>query len=138
MSPHQRTLSPKPTLVEGGVELPVGPRPEHLEREDMMQHIAWIGWLVAGLMLLQTAAVGLAAPTATNPLEGHLLQHSMGTFHLYHGGLKFAIQTADIGDQVIEAIPTASSAQWEALFGAAPALRPVLPSGLPEPFPGYS
>jgi hypothetical protein len=103
----------------------------------MMQRIGWIGWLVAGLMLLHNAAVGLAAPTA-NPLEGHLLQHSSGTFYLYRGGLKFAIQMADMGDQVIDAIPTASSAQWEALFGAAPALRPVLPPGLPEPFPGYS
>jgi hypothetical protein len=102
------------------------------------KHVRWLGWLLAGLFLLQSAAAGLAAPAAANPLEGRLLQHSDGRWYVYHAGLKFAVQVADIGDQVIEAIPTASSTQWEALFGAGPALRPVLPPGLPEPVPGYS
>jgi hypothetical protein len=57
---------------------------------------------------------------------------------VYHDGLKFAVQVADLGDHVIEAIPTASSAQWDALFGAAPTFRPALPPRLPEPVPGYS
>jgi hypothetical protein len=43
-----------------------------------------------------------------------------------------------MGDQVIEAIPTASPVQWEALFGAAPAFSPVVPPSRPDPIPGYS
>jgi hypothetical protein len=57
---------------------------------------------------------------------------------VYHAGLKFAVQVADVGDQLIEAIPTASPSQWEALFGAGPALTPIQPPGLPQPAPGYS
>ena len=118
----------------------------------IMKRIRWSGWLLAGMLLLHNAAVGLAAPTGSNPLEGHLLQDGGGTFYLYHDGVKFAIQLAELGDQVIGAIPTASSSQWDALFtgdaalkpvqsgaGAGPAghLEPVLP-GQPAPFPGYS
>jgi hypothetical protein len=57
---------------------------------------------------------------------------------LYHGGLKFTAPVAEMGDQVIEAIPTASPVQWEALFGAAPAFSPVVPPSRPDPIPGYS
>ncbi len=103
-----------------------------------MKRIGWMGWLVTSLLLLQNAQTGLAAPTYGNPLEGHLLQHSTGAFYVYHAGLRFKIESADVGDQVIEAIPTASSAEWQALFGAVPALRPAVPPAVPEPFPGYS
>jgi hypothetical protein len=111
-----------------------------------MKRSGWIGWLLASLLLLQNAATGLAAPAGGNPLEGHLLHDSTGTFYLYHGGLKFAVQVADLGDQVMEAIPTASSTQWETLFGTLPSgpgsgpagrLEPA-PPGQPVPFPGYS
>jgi threonine/homoserine/homoserine lactone efflux protein len=116
-----------------------------------MKRMSWTGWLLAILLLLQNAAVGLSALTSTDPLEGHLLQYS-GTFYLYHNGLRFAVQLDEIGDQVVGAIPTATSSQWDALFagdtvfkaapsgaGAGPAghLEPV-PPGQPEPFPGYS
>jgi hypothetical protein len=111
---------------------------EHPDKEDMMHRVGWMGWLVAGLLLLQNAATGLAAPTGSNLLEGQLLQHSSGSAYVYHDGLKFAVQIADLGDGPIDAIPTASAAQWEGLFGAVPVLRPVPPSGVPEPFPGYS
>ena len=116
-----------------------------------MKRIGWMGWLLAGLLLLQNAAAGLAAPAATNPLEGHLLQHSDGSWYLYHGGLKFAVQVADLSDAVIQAIPTASPDQWEGWFSGPP---PVTPAGVPQhapageyapaapghpvPFPGYS
>jgi hypothetical protein len=115
--------------------------------------MSWTGWLLAILLVLQNAAVGLSAPTGTDPREGHLLQDSgNGTFYLYHNGLKFAVQLAEMGDQAIGAIPTATSSQWDALFagdtvlkaapsgaGAGPAghLEP-LPPRQPEPFPGYS
>jgi len=106
---------------------------------------------VAAVLLLQNAAVGVAAPSDANPLEGRLLQHSTGTFYVYHGGFKFPVQVADLGDEVIQAIPTASMNQWANLFidtrpvtpaGAsqhAPAgeYTPALP-GQPVPFPGYS
>jgi hypothetical protein len=104
----------------------------------MMKRVGWMGWLLAGLLLLQHAATGLTAPAGDNLLEGHLLQHSGGTWYVYHGGLKFTVHVAELGDEVIEAIPTAQPAQWEALFGAVPAPRPGLPPGVPEPFPGYS
>jgi hypothetical protein len=103
-----------------------------------MKRVAWMGWLVAGLLLLENAATGLAAPAEGNPLEGTLLQHSTGAFYVVHGGLKFAVQVAEISDPVIEAIPTASSSQWEALFANTSNVAPVLPSRNPQPFPGYS
>jgi hypothetical protein len=103
-----------------------------------MKRIGWMGWLLAGLLLLQNAAAGLAAPAGGDPLEGHLLQHTNGALYLYHGGLKFVVQVADLGDPVIEAIPAASSEQWDALLGAAPGPRPALPPTAPTPFPGYS
>ena len=111
-----------------------------------MKRIGWMtGWLLAGLLLLQNAALGLAAdeggaPAAdsSNPLEEHLLQHSSGTLYVYHAGSKFTLSLADLGDQVIEAIPAASAGQWEALFGGTPTLAPVQPSRNPQPFPGYS
>jgi hypothetical protein len=99
-----------------------------------MKRLRWAGWLVAGLLLLQNATVALTAPTVANPLEGHLLQHSSGTFYVYHGGLKFGVQIAELGDQVIDAIPAASADQWNTLFGPTPAVLPLPRS--PEPFPG--
>ena len=103
-----------------------------------MRDVRWMGRLLAGLGLLQSARSGPAAPADGNPLEGRLLQRSDGNWYVYHAGLKFAVQVADVGDQVIEAIPTASSTQWEALFGAGPTLTPIQPPGLPQPVPGYS
>jgi hypothetical protein len=103
-----------------------------------MKRFAWTGWLVAGLVLLHNASVALGAPTADNPLEGRLLQHTGGTFYVYHAGLKFTVQVAELGDKVIDAIPAASEDEWEALFGA---VRTPLPWPIPrnpEPFPGYS
>ena len=116
-----------------------------------MKRIGWIGWHLAGLLLVQNVATGLAASAASNPLEGHLLQHSSGTWYLYHDGLKFAVQVADLGDAVIGAIPTASPDQWDGWFSGP---SPVTPTGVPQhapageytpalpgqpvPFPGYS
>ena len=116
-----------------------------------MKRGTWAGWLVAGLLLLHNAAAALAAP-APNPLEGQLLQQSNGAFFLYHDGLKFQLPVADVGDRVIDAIPTATADQWNALFtsnqGTTPAPSDGLqqiagqhypaPPGQPEPFPGYS
>jgi len=115
------------------------------------RRIAWLGWLFAGLLLVQTAVTGLAAPSSISPLEGRLLQQSGGAFYVYHAGVKFPVQLADMGDQVLGAIPTATSSQWDTLFGgdtlvkpvpsggAGPAghLEPALP-GEPAPFPAYS
>jgi len=115
-----------------------------------MHRISWMGWLLAGLLLLQNAAVGLAAP-ASNPLEGRLLHDSSGTFYLYHDGFKFPVQVAELGDAVIQAIPTAAPERWLSVFTETPAVAPAgapqpapageyapaLP-GQPAPFPGYS
>jgi hypothetical protein len=103
-----------------------------------MNRYAWTGWLVAGLLLLQNASVALSAPSTANPLEGSLLQHTSGTFYVYHAGLKFAVQVADLGDTVIDAIPVATADEWAALFSAAPTLRPFPFPRNPQPFPGYS
>jgi len=70
-----------------------------------MKRVSWTGWLVAGLLLVQSAATGLAAPADGNPLGRRLLQRSDGTWYVFHAGLKFTVQAADIGDQVIDAIP---------------------------------
>jgi hypothetical protein len=97
------------------------------------------GWLLAGLLFVQNAALGLTASAeSSNPLEGHLLQHSSGTVYVYHAGSKFTLSLADLGDQVIEAIPTASASQWMALFDNTTTLAPVEPTRNPQPFPGYS
>ena len=116
-----------------------------------MKRSIWAGWLLPGLLLLHNAAAGLAAP-APNPLEGRLLQQSNGTFYLYHDGLKFLLPLADVGDGVIDAIPTATADQWNAMFAANQSTTPApsgglqqiagqhypAPPGQPEPFPGYS
>jgi hypothetical protein len=48
--------------------------------------MSWTGWLLPGLLLLQNAAAGLAAPAGGDPLEGHPLQHTDGSFYLYMVG----------------------------------------------------
>jgi hypothetical protein len=86
--------------------------------------------------LAHNAAAGLAAPIGANPIEGRLLhQSSSGDWHVYHNELEFAIQRADVGDEVIDAIPAASPSQWTDLFTGSPGVRPVRPTGVPEPFP---
>jgi hypothetical protein len=104
-----------------------------------MKRMHWIGWLLAGLLVLQNSAIGLGAPAGGNPLEGRLLHDSIGTFYVYHAGAKFKLELAEMGDRVIDSIPTASSSQWEALFfGGTPAVKLLPPPINPEPFPGYS
>ena len=116
-----------------------------------MKRVSWTGWFIAGLLLLQNTIVVLAAPTATNPLEGHLLRHSTGTWYVYHNGIKFALEAAEVGDQVIDAIPAASTEQWDSFFNTSFTVTPAGPRpqapagehspaspGQPEPFPGYS
>ncbi|MBV9354902.1 MAG: hypothetical protein JO023_05190 [Chloroflexi bacterium] len=116
-----------------------------------MRRITWAGWAVAGLLLLHNAAVGLAA-SGPNPLEGRLLQESNGTFYLYHDGFKFLLASADVGDSVIDAIPTATTDQWNTMFTTSEGSTAAPSSGLeeiagqhspaapgqPAPFPGYS
>src|SRR5207302_10942285 len=106
--------------------------------DSVMNRCAWTGWLVAGRLLLQNASVALTAPGVANPLEGKLLEHTAGTFYVYHAGLKFAVQVAELGDAVIDAIPAATADEWDALFVAAPTLRPLPLPRNPVPFPGYS
>jgi hypothetical protein len=116
-----------------------------------MRRIAWAGWALAGLLLLYNASIGLAA-SGPNPLEGRLLQESNGAFYLYHNGFKFLIAPADVGDGVIDAIPTATPDQWNTLFTTSEGSTATPSSGLDEiagqhypavpgqlaPFPGYS
>ena len=99
-----------------------------------MKRLSWIGWLVAGLLLAQNAAIGVAAPASTNPLEGRLLEHSDGNFYVYHDGVKFTVQPATTGDRVIDAIPSASEAQWDTLFAATAPQAPSAPSN-PAAYP---
>jgi hypothetical protein len=97
-------------------------------------HFNWFGWLFAGLLLAQNAAPGQAAPASSNPLEGRLLEHSNGNFFVYHDGVKFTVQPANTGDQVIEAIPTASETQWSSFFtSTVPPAQSA--SGQPAAFP---
>ena len=93
-----------------------------------MKRLTWFGWLLAGLLLAQNAAVGQAAPASTNPLEGRLLEHSNGNLFVYHGGVKFNIQPANTGDQIIDAIPTASDTEWSSFFTAIVPPDPWAPS----------
>ena|SRR5215216_2778086 len=103
-----------------------------------MKRLSWGGWLLASVMLLQNVEPGLAASAETNPLNGHLLQHTDGAFYLYHNGVKFAVEVVSLGDQVIDAIPNATLSQWEVLFREGSQFKPKLPNRNPEPFPGYS
>jgi hypothetical protein len=103
-----------------------------------MKRYAWTGWLVAGLLLLQNATVALSAPTVANPLEGQLLQHSSGALYLYHAGVKFTVQVADIGDHLIDAIPTASGVEWQTLFTDATDAPRVTPPVREQPAPPNS
>jgi hypothetical protein len=99
-----------------------------------MKRLNWIGWLLAGLLLVQNAAMGLAAPASTNLLEGRLLEQSNGNFYVYHDGVKFAVQPAGTGDRVIDAIPSASEAQWDTFFAATAPQAPSAPSN-PAAYP---
>src|SRR6266498_3621402 len=72
---------------------------------------------------------------AMNPLEGQLLHHSTGAFYVYHDGIKFELLLADIGDNLVDAIPSATPAQRGSLFTST---HSVSPEPAPEPFPGYS
>ena len=99
-----------------------------------MKRLSWFGWLLAGFLLAQSAAAGLAAPASTNPLEGRLLEHSNGNFYVYHDGVKFTVQPASTGDQVIDAIPTASETEWSGFFTATVPTAPAAP-GHPAAYP---
>jgi len=93
-----------------------------------MKRLNWIGWLLAGLLLAQNAAAGLAAPADNNPLEGRLLEHSNGNVYVYHAGVKFTVQPASTGDQVIDAIPSASETEWNTFFTATVSPSPSAPT----------
>jgi hypothetical protein len=103
-------------------------------KRKIMKRLSWIGWLLAALLLVQNAAAGLAAPASTNPLEGRLLEHSNGNFYVYHDGVKFTVQPASTGDRVIDAIPSASEAQWDTFFAATAPQAPSAPSN-PAAYP---
>jgi len=99
-----------------------------------MKRLNWFGWLLAGLVLAQNAATGLAAPVSTNPLEGRLLEHTSGSFYVYHDGVKFTVQPASTGDQLIDAIPTASEIEWSSFFTTTVPAAPSAP-GHPAAYP---
>jgi hypothetical protein len=103
-----------------------------------MKRRAWIGWLVAATLFAGNVSIGRADQAPANPLEGRLLQTGGGAFFVYHQGTKYALQTVDLGDRVLDAIPTASATQWDALFasGGSPEFRPIVPA--PQAVPGYS
>ena len=103
-----------------------------------MRRTRWM-WqlLLVGTLLACTVTEGGAASERTNPLEGKLLRTSLGSVYVYHDGLKYEVESADVGDQLTGAIPTASVAQWQAFFTIGPAVTPVVPA-IPQPFPGYS
>jgi len=100
----------------------------------IMKRLSWTGWLVAGLLLAQNAAIGVAAPASINPLEGRLLEHSNGNFYVYHDGVKFPVQPASTGDRVIDAIPNASETEWNSFFTATAPQAPSAPSN-PAAYP---
>jgi hypothetical protein len=99
-----------------------------------MKRFGWIGWLVAALAVALNAVSAVASGANTDPLEGRLLQHTGGAVYVYHDGTKFQLQLADIGDRMIDVIPSASDAEWGGLFTGQPGVRPTVP----QPFPGYS
>jgi len=102
-----------------------------------MKRLYWAGWVLAGVMLVQSAAIGSASSAQDNPLNGHLLRHTGGATYLYHSGVKFAVDVVELGDQVIDAIPSGTAAQRDSLFGDGAQLMPVVPNRTPEPFPGH-
>ena len=79
--------------------------------------------------------MAVAADKGHTPDEYWYAEDNAGSFYLYHGRLEFAVQMAEVGDQIIAVIPTASSVQWDALFGAPPALTTPLPPDLPDTVP---
>jgi hypothetical protein len=94
--------------------------------------------LAAAVLLAHTVVATAAALSAPNPLEGRLLQRSDGGTYIVHNGARFAVELADVGDRVIDAIPQASQSEWQTLFSPAPGVLPEVPGGDPKPFPGYS
>jgi hypothetical protein len=92
-----------------------------------MNAFSRLGWLVTAIVLLLHVTEAFATPTTANPLEGYLLRHSSGTLYVYHAGLKFSVQVADIGDQLIDTIPTASGVEWQSWFGGTTPRSPAAP-----------
>jgi hypothetical protein len=103
-----------------------------------MKHWSFSATLAVAVLLWHTVVATAAALNAPNPLEGRLLQRSDGGTFIVHNGARFAVELADVGDGVIDAIPQASPSEWLILFSPAPGVLPVVPGGDPKPFPGYS
>jgi hypothetical protein len=103
-----------------------------------MNTLSALGWLVAALVLLLNGTAALAAPTADNSIEGYVLQHSSGALYLYHAGLKFTVTVADVGDRVIDVIPTASQEEWRTFLADTAGTTRMSPPAREQPAPPNS
>jgi hypothetical protein len=103
-----------------------------------MKRTRWIAPAIgAALVIFGTAIVW--GQDVGSTLQGRLLVRSDGTLYVYRDGLKYAVQPADVGDDVIDAIPTADApvAQLDQLFASTrdpgPAVEPPAPVAPPAP-----
>jgi hypothetical protein len=106
-----------------------------------MRLIRWIVPAIGAALIIVVGTVIVWGQDVDSTLQGRLLVRSDGTLYVYKDGLKYAVQPADIGDDVIDAIPTADApvAQLDQLFIHDPSAQaapfaPLAPAIQPGPY----
>lgn len=98
--------------------------------------------LAFGVALLLVASQLAWGRDLDPTLQGRILIRSDGSMYVYKDGLKYPIEPADVGDDVIDAIPMADSsvAQLDQLFAPVAQVEadiPPPPLSTPTPAPVY-
>ncbi len=91
--------------------------------------LRWIGSVI-GLALLVVGTRMVSGQDVNSTLQGRILFRSDGTLYVYKDGLKYRLEPADVGDDVIDAVPDADTpvAQLDQLFGGADQGVPTAPA----------
>ena len=98
-----------------------------------MKYSRWIAFIV-GVALASLGTHLVWGQDVDTTLQGRLLVRSDGTVYVYKDGLKYAVVAADVGDDVIDAIPEADApvTQLDDLFTVAAQTAPP-PVSAPAP-----
>lgn len=74
--------------------------------------------LMALCCIVGSVSTAMAQGQSSDPLQGRVLQNSDGTLFIYKDGQRYLLQAAPVGDDLINSIPIAGSAdRLDQLFG---------------------